>query len=256
MKKDWGLFLEFSMAAAQMEPNNKKKRILSMEVEPVTIIDPKIWKWEYQRLYAALGKRPTILVVTRRSGTSQVDQFFWGDLTKFMGGSMGKMLQAQQIQQQPAATPLHKRAQVILQRLGTEITDGICSGLHRSWHPKNLGEFQIFKECADNRQELLSGMMYCAKTNGIKIDTSVLFIKLEIEEMVKTKFNPGGPVAMYETQRVGFHHWWSSQEWHNKLKKILGGKRQKLSHKRKEPKRSHSRWKKQIQGAHQEIGMS
>ena len=30
--------------------------------------------------------------------------------------------------------------------------------------------------------------------NGIKIDTAVIFVKLEIEEMVKTKFNPGGPV--------------------------------------------------------------
>ena len=52
------------------------------------------------------------------------------------------------------------------------------------------------KECADNRQELMAGMMYWAKTNGIKIDTAVLFVKLEIKEMVKTKFNPGGPVAM------------------------------------------------------------
>ena len=54
------------------------------------------------------------------------------------------------------------------------------------------------KECADNRQELLIGMMYWADTNGIKIDTAVLFVKLEIEDMLKTKFNPGGTVAVYE----------------------------------------------------------
>ena len=46
-------------------------------------------------------------------------------------------------------------------------------------------------------------MMYWAKTNGIKIDTAVLFVKLAIEEMVKTKFNPGGPVAMYESAESG-----------------------------------------------------
>ena len=40
--------------------------------------------------------------------------------------------------------------------------------------------------------------MYWAKTNSIEIDTSLLFVKLAIEEMVKKKFNPGGPVAMYE----------------------------------------------------------
>ena len=55
------------------------------------------------------------------------------------------------------------------------------------------------KECADNRQELLAGMMYWEKTNGIEIDTAVLFVKLEIEEMIKKKFNPGGLVAMYES---------------------------------------------------------
>ena len=59
------------------------------------------------------------------------------------------------------------------------------------------------KECADNRQELLSGMVYWSKKNGTKIDTAVLFVNLSIEEMVKTKFNPGGPVAMYESMVSG-----------------------------------------------------
>ena len=59
------------------------------------------------------------------------------------------------------------------------------------------------KECADNRQELLSGMMFWAKTNGIEIDTAVFFVKMAIKEMVKTKFNLGGPVAMYESAEIG-----------------------------------------------------
>ena len=54
------------------------------------------------------------------------------------------------------------------------------------------------KECADNRQELLAGMMYWANKNVIKIDTAVLFVKLKIEDMVKKKTNPGGPVGMNE----------------------------------------------------------
>ena len=40
-------------------------------------------------------------------------------------------------------------------------------------------------------------MMYWSKINVIEIDSAVLFVKLVIEEMVKTKFKPGGPVAMY-----------------------------------------------------------
>ena len=98
IKEDWGLFFKFSMAAAQMEPNYKKISALSMEVEKVTITDPKFWKWEDQILDATLGTRPTISVVMRWSGTSHIDQSFWEILTKVMGSRMGKMLRAQQIQ--------------------------------------------------------------------------------------------------------------------------------------------------------------
>ena len=59
------------------------------------------------------------------------------------------------------------------------------------------------KKCSDNPQELLAGIMYWAKTNGIEIDTAVFFVNMEIEEMIKTKFNPGGPVAMYESEESG-----------------------------------------------------
>ena len=56
-----------------MDPNDKKIIILAMEVEPVTVTDQKFWKWADQRLDATLGTRPIISVVTRRSGTSQID---------------------------------------------------------------------------------------------------------------------------------------------------------------------------------------
>ena len=46
-------------------------------------------------------------------------------------------------------------------------------------------------------------MMYWAKTNVTDIDTAVFFVKLEIEYMVNTKFNPGGPVVMYKSAKSG-----------------------------------------------------
>ena len=55
------------------------------------------------------------------------------------------------------------------------------------------------KECADNRQEIMAGVVYWAKKNGIEIDIAVFFVNMAIEEMVKTKFNPGGPVAMHKS---------------------------------------------------------
>ena len=78
-----------------MDPNNKKSSVLGMEVEPVTIIDPKFWKWADQRLYATLVTSPTRPLVTRRSGTSQIDQSFLKNLMSLMGSDMGEIIQAQ-----------------------------------------------------------------------------------------------------------------------------------------------------------------
>ena len=79
-----------------------------MEVEPVTAKDPKLWKWEDQKLDATVGTSPTRSIVTKRSGTSQIYQSFWENLTRVMGSSMGKMLQIQQIQHQNTATPIEQ----------------------------------------------------------------------------------------------------------------------------------------------------
>ena len=106
IKEYWGLFFEFSMATALMDPNNKKSSALDMEVEPVTVTDQTFWKWADQRLDATLGTRPTRSIVARRSGTSHIDQYFWENLTRAMGSGIEAMLQAQKIQHQPTSTPI------------------------------------------------------------------------------------------------------------------------------------------------------
>ena len=76
-KEDWGLFSAFSMVAAQMDPNDKKIRVLAMEVEPVTIKNPNFCEWTDHRWDATLESRPARSIATRRSGTSNIDQSFW-----------------------------------------------------------------------------------------------------------------------------------------------------------------------------------
>ena len=44
LREDWDLFFKFAMAAAQMDPSDKKISVLAMEVEPVTATDPKFCK--------------------------------------------------------------------------------------------------------------------------------------------------------------------------------------------------------------------
>ena len=168
IKEDRGLFFEFSMAAAQMDPNDKKSSILAMKVEPVTVTDPTFWKWADQRLYATLGTRPTRSVVTRGISTSHIDQSFWEILTKVMSSSMGEMLQAQQSQQLPTATPIVQvGSREFYSDWSVAALIGYAQVFTESGIPKMWGKFQMSKECADNRQELLAWMMYWAKTNSI-----------------------------------------------------------------------------------------
>ena len=79
---------------------------------------------------------------------------------------MGSMLQVQQIQQQPTVTSSAKAgrrgfyrywALASLMEYAQVYTE---TGIPRIW-----GGVQMSKECADNLQELLTGMMYWEKEN-------------------------------------------------------------------------------------------
>ena len=175
-----------------------------MEVEPVTVTYPKFWKWADQILYATLVTRPTRSIVTRRSGTSQIDQSLWENLARLMGISMGVMLQAQQRQHQPNSTPITQAGRrEFYSDWALAALMGYAQVYTKSGIPKTWVNFHMSKEHADKRQEILAGMMYWSKTNCIEIDTAIFFVKLAVEEMVKTKFNPGGLVPMYESAESG-----------------------------------------------------
>ena len=92
------------------------------------------------------------------------------------------MIQEQQNQQQPTTTPIAQAgSREFYSNWAMTALMGYAQVYTEAGIPKNWGKFQMSKECADNRKELLSGMMYWAKTNGIEIGTAVLFVKLAIE---------------------------------------------------------------------------
>ena len=96
-KEDWELFFEFSMVAAQMDPNDKKISILNRNVDPVTATNPKNRKWSDHRLDSTLGTKPAQSPATNRGSTDYMDQSFWKKLTNMVGSDIGDMIQAQQI---------------------------------------------------------------------------------------------------------------------------------------------------------------
>ena len=124
-----------------------------MEVEPVTVTDPKFWKLAYQRLDATLETKPKQSLVTRRSGTSQIDKSLWENLTGVMGSGMGAMIQEQQIQQQPTDTP---SAKVVLREFYSHWAPAALMGYSQvvteTGIPRIWRKLQISKECAENRQ--------------------------------------------------------------------------------------------------------
>ena len=155
-------------------------------------------------MVAILGTRPTIYLVTNRGGTSHIDKSLWENLKRVMVSGIGAMNQAQQSQHQPTASPIAQTGhREFCSDWALVALMGYAQVYTETGIPRILVKFQMSKECADNRQELLAGMMYWAKKNGIEIDTAVFFVKLAIEDMVKTKFNPGGPVAMYKSGESG-----------------------------------------------------
>ena len=75
-KDDWEFLFGFSMADAQIYPNNKRSSVLAMEVEIVTAIDPIFWKWADQHLDDTFGTSPDRYPATNRGSTSQMENLF------------------------------------------------------------------------------------------------------------------------------------------------------------------------------------
>ena len=120
---------------------------------------------------------------------------------------MGEMYQGKNIQQQPTTTPISQEVRREFYRYwALAALMGYAQVYIETGIPRIWGKFQMSKECSDNRQELLSGMMYWAKTNGIDIDTAVLFVKLEIEKMAKKNSSQDAPWQIMKVWKMGFHH--------------------------------------------------
>ena len=81
---------------------------------------------------------------------------------------MGAMFQAQQSQQQPTSTPIAQagRRQFYSDWELAALID-YAQVYTEAGIPIILGKFQMSNKCADNHQEILAGMMYWSKTNGI-----------------------------------------------------------------------------------------
>ena len=97
-------------------------------------------------------------------------------------------------------------------------------------------------------------MMYWAKKNIIEIDAAVFFFKMGIEEMLKTKFYPGGPVAMYESAENRISPLMVIPRTTQEIEEEIRREEAEAESQGTRNQAEALRMKNQIQGAHQEIG--
>ena len=100
-----------------------------------------------------MGTRPTRSLVTERSGTSQIDQSFWENLTRVMGSGMGAMLHVQQSQQHPNVTPIAQEgSREFYSNWALAALMGYAQIYTETGIPIIWETFKMYKECADNNQ--------------------------------------------------------------------------------------------------------
>ena len=96
-----------------------------------------------------------------------------------MGSSMGAMIQAQQRQNQHTDTISAQAGRREFYRdWALAALMGYSQVYTESKIPRTWVKFQISNEYADNHQDIMVGIMYWEKKNGIEIDTAVLFVNL------------------------------------------------------------------------------
>ena len=187
-----------------------------------------------------------------------MDPAFWAQLSKTMGSTFGSAVQVHQGQQQQAAATANANVgrRDVYNDWALSALMGYSNVPTERGIPRVWGKFQMSKDWSDNRQEIMEGMKQWARDNGIEIDTSVFFVKLAIEEIVKTKFNPGGPVAVYESAESGISPLMVLPRTTHEIEEEI---RREEAADESQGTRTHAealRLKKTTPDSHQEIGMS
>ena len=93
------------MAAAQMDPNDKKNQYLGHGSGPSHCHRPKILEIGRPEIGCYIGNKADKICSHKKEWHIIDWSVLLGNLTKLMGSSMGKILQAQKIQQQPNTNP-------------------------------------------------------------------------------------------------------------------------------------------------------
>ena len=212
-KDQWKTILEWCLVASQGDANNRK-RLLSIEVDSVAIDNDEFDTWMESKLNMALGKRPAgnwpptnviaqqpplhdhlhmarLLASTVGQGMMQFTQAVATQTTAGGAGTLGQ------------GTPLEMSKGFDRDQIA-KLKDA-CGGMSAKDIPYIWSVIQATKGKAHDsyRDHLKKLMESWCRSRYIKRDKSIYLTAKFFEDLVALRFNPGGPVAQYESAARG-----------------------------------------------------
>ena len=211
----WKTITEWCMVASQTDANDRKS-LLSIEVDPVAVDDDEFDTWVETKLDMALGKRPSatgptqgvrfqqpqhmndqlqmarLLASTVGQGMMQFTQAVAGQTTS---GGAGTLAQG--------ATPLEMSKGFDKDQIA-KLKDA-CGVMSAKDIPNIWSIIQATKGKAHDtyRDHLKKSIESWCRTRHIERDKSIYLTAKFFEDLVALRFNPGGPVAQYDSAGRG-----------------------------------------------------
>ncbi len=211
----WKTITDWCLVARQADTNNRKS-LLSIEVESVVIDDDEFDTWVESKLDMALGKRPAkhwppqittapqlpehdhlqimarLLASTVRQGMMQFTQAV---ATQSGAGGAGLLGQG--------TTPLEMSKGFDRDQIA-ELKDA-CGVASAKDIPNIWSVIQETKGKAHDtyRDHLKKSIESWCRSRHIKRDKSIYLTAKNFEDLVALRFNPGGPMAQYESAARG-----------------------------------------------------
>lgn len=214
---DWKTIIEWCLVASQSDANNRKS-LLSIEVDSVAIDDDEFDTWMESKLDMALGKRPStssptqglqanqpqqvndqlhmarLLASTVGQGMLQFTQAVAGQTTA--GGTGGSLAQQ-------GTTPLEMSKGFDKDQIA-KLKDA-CGVMSAKDIPNIWSIIQATKGKAHDtyRDHLKKSIESWCRSRHIERDKSIYLTAKFFDDLVALKFNPGGPVAQYDSAGRG-----------------------------------------------------
>ena len=215
MEDQWNTVVEWCLVASQADGNNKKS-LLSIEVDSVAIDDDEFDTWVESKLDMALGRRPSrnshhqgaqaqqpnhmndqlnmarLLASTVGQGMLHFTQAVAGQTT---AGAAGTLTQG--------ATPLEMSKGFDKDQIA-KLKDA-CGVMSAKDIPPIWSVIQATKGKAHDtyRDHLKKSIEAWCRSRHIERDKSIYLTAKFFEDLVALRFNPGGPVAQYESAARG-----------------------------------------------------